>query len=155
MYERSCFIVRVVLWIVSVACGLLLVAGAVLAAPAPLGGKAVPVFRPAKDLAGTWMMQWQTGAGCATFSREGGYCCDWCGQRWIGSWRVEEDPPPGGGPSRFKLIVTESQQPDAGDTQPSWYTWEVSLEAGKPPKGRLSLGGEFSLTPRKTPKPDL
>src|SRR4051794_11077674 len=90
LMNRCSFSIRVVLQVFSLAC-LLLAASAAVAAPAPLGSKAVPASpAPNCELAGTWIMQWQNGTGTATFFREGGYLCDWCGQRWIGSWRIEQ-----------------------------------------------------------------
>jgi hypothetical protein len=152
MYQRSFSFIRVALQVFSPVC-LLLAASAALAAPAPLGSKAVPPPPlPNCELAGTWVMQWQNGTGTATFFREGGYCCDWCGQRWIGSWRIEAVSTPTG--MSHKLIVTEARPPDGPNVLPAWYTWEVSLDASKR-KGRLSLGGEFSLESRKPAKPDF
>src|SRR3984885_14437386 len=79
-----------------------LVAALALTALPPLTRTAAPTpFRlQAKwsqppSLVGRHVINWQGGAGVATFHRQGGYTSVWCGQRWIGSWVAKDGVLPG------------------------------------------------------------
>jgi hypothetical protein len=164
MLDRSCQIVRVVLWTISLACLVLLVAGVSVSllaiqntargAPIPFARKDVPLRHPAFYFTGDWDMEWQGYRAKVSFAAEGGYKCTWCGQPWIGNWRVEEIPASGEKTATWKLIVTETCQPPNPNALPTWYTWEATVEPGKR-KGKVNLGGVFSLSALKKAKPDF
>jgi hypothetical protein len=151
MLERSCLIVRIVAWTVSLACVVLLVVGIARSAPAPFPK---PQHSPVRDLPGTWLMHWQGYKANVVFASNGSFCCLWCGQRWVGAWRVEELPETDrSGQKKYKLIVRESCPPSTPDGAPAWFIWEVALEPGGR-KGKLNTGGEFRLEQCQS-KPDF
>lgn len=112
---------------------------ALIAAPVPKGaGKVVPDHL----IIGKWKMEWLLFEVDATFGKDGTYRCNWLGNVWVGSWRIDEE----------QLIVAETVKRADGKPPEWWFVWKVKLDRGKT-SGKFvfpfSLHGHFSLKPIK------
>lgn len=118
---------------------ILMVASGLLGQPVKLRQPPFPLkVRDAmsrKAVVGTWQLEWKGGEGVATLHKEGGWECQWCGQRWIGHWEIRAQT----------LKVTEAVEPGPGQV-PNWFTWEVALDPGET-AGKIEGGGRFTLLP--------
>lgn len=98
----------------------LLLAGVATAAPAPVPKPAPPI-----EVVGVWTMDWNTCASRVLLDRGGSFGDTYCGEDWLGTWRLEGDV----------LTVTETA-PD-GRT----LTWRARLTP--PPRGKRGCGGRL------------
>lgn len=89
---------------------------------------------------GVWQLEWRGGEGVATLRKEGGWECQWLGQRWTGHWEIRAQT----------LKVTEAIEPKPGQI-PVWFTWEVALDPGEN-AGKIDCGGRFALLPPPKPR---
>jgi hypothetical protein len=108
---------------------LLALALAAPAAPAPFPRPNAPPRPPGRfHLVGDWHMCWGTVRYPITLTNAGDYLCEWCGTKFVGSWRVD---------SRGRLWITESGH--AADPS-SWRTYSIALA----PVARTDDSGAFS-----------
>jgi hypothetical protein len=85
------------------------------AAPAPFFTQRKPRPLSRSCLIGTWDANWG-GVRCRiTLSASGDYSCEWCGTRYIGSWRLDPDG---------RVWISESCRPDE---QYSWQAYAIRL----------------------------
>jgi hypothetical protein len=98
------------------------------AAPVPLKHNVLGSFVTPDQMAGEWLMRWGHISATTVLTREGGYCCIFAGQEWVGSWFW--DP-------KGNLVIVEARRLSSRHQPPAetFTIWTVQLQRDH--RGRL------------------